>query len=143
MAPAGNYESLRAAVNNGADAVYLGARNFGARSKAGNFDRDELKQAVRHAHLYGVKVYLTLNTLLKPSEYTEATELAKYAESVGVDAFIVQDLAFLPTLRSTMQNAEIHLSTQCGIHNATGAVTAKKTRRNQDCSVSRNNACRY
>lgn len=126
MAPAGNYESLRAAVNNGADAVYLGARNFGARSKAGNFDRDELKQAVRYAHLYGVKVYLTLNTLLKPSEYTEATELAKYAESVGVDAFIVQDLAFLPTLRSTMQNAEIHLSTQCGIHNATGAVTAKK-----------------
>lgn len=126
LAPAGNMESLRAAVNNGADAVYLGARDFSARSKAANFDREELAAAVRYAHLFGVKVYLAINTILKPSEYNDAIEVAKYAVSVGVDAFIVQDLMFVDILHSTVQNAEIHLSTQCGIHNVYGAIAAKK-----------------
>ena len=126
LAPAGNMESLRAAINNGADAVYLGARDFSARSKAENFDREELAAAVRYAHLFGVKVFLALNTILKPSEYPNALEIAQYADSVGVDAFIVQDLMLVELLHGTIRNAEIHLSTQCGIHNVSGAITAKK-----------------
>ena len=126
MAPAGNTESLRAAVNNGADAVYLGARDFSARSKAGNFNREELTAAIKYAHLFGVKVYLAINTVLKPSEYAEARELAEFAAAAGIDAFIVQDLMFIDVLHSTVQNVEIHLSTQAGVHNAYGASVAKQ-----------------
>ncbi|GFR36491.1 hypothetical protein TCEA9_23030 [Thermobrachium celere] len=92
LAPAGDMESLKAAVLNGADAVYLGGKEFSARQSAANFDRDELIQAVRFCHAYNVKVYVTLNTLLKNSEIKQALEYAAFLYSIGVDAIIIQDL---------------------------------------------------
>ena len=104
LAPAGNYESLVSAVVNGANAVYLGAFAFSARSKAGNFTLEELEKAVNYCHLFGVKVYLAVNTIIKPSEYNNALELIKTAKNIGVDAFIVQDIVFLTHLHSTMRD---------------------------------------
>lgn len=95
LAPAGNFSSLKTAVINGADAVYLGASAFSARAKAGNFSREELHSAVKYCHLFNVKVYLAVNTVLKPSEYNDALSTIKYAHSVGVDAFIIQDIPFI------------------------------------------------
>lgn len=122
LAPAGNMESLRAAVINGANAVYLGGAGFNARAKANNFDNESLKKAVEYCHLFNVKVYLTVNIILKPSEYDQAIELITYANSVGVDAFIIQDIAFIKHLHSTMPDIVVHLSTQAGIHNLEGAL---------------------
>ncbi len=125
LAPAGNMESLRAAVINGADAVYLGASGFSARAKAGNFNDDELRKAVEYCHLFGVKVYLAINTIIKPSEYSQAIETVLSAKNIGVDAFIVQDIAFLRKIHSTMSDIIVHLSTQAGIHNLEGALVAQ------------------
>lgn len=125
LAPAGNMDSLRAAVINGANAVYLGGAGFNARAKANNFDNESLKVAVNYCHLFSVKVYLTVNIILKPSEYNQACELIKYANSVGVDAFIIQDIAFIKHLHSTMPDIVVHLSTQAGIHNLEGALYAQ------------------
>ncbi|WDC83570.1 hypothetical protein PL321_12925 [Caloramator sp. mosi_1] len=94
LAPAGNMESLKAAVLNGADAVYLGGKEFSARQSAANFDREELVEAVRFCHAYNVKVYVTINTLLKDIELRGALEYASFLYSIGVDAVIVQDLGF-------------------------------------------------
>ena len=77
LSPAGNMECLKAAVNNGADAIYLGGKTFGARAYAGNFSNEELKEAVNYAHLYGVKIYITVNTIIYN---TEVDELIKYIE---------------------------------------------------------------
>ncbi len=126
LAPAGNFESLRAAVVNGADAVYLGASAFSARAKAGNFTKEELLFAVEYCHTFGVKVYLAVNTLIKPSEYDEALAVVSSANEIGVDAVILQDLAFLNKLHSIMPDIIIHLSTQAGIHNVEGALIAEK-----------------
>ena len=92
LLPVGNFDCLKAAVQNGADAVYLGASNFNARNSATNFDLEELEKAVDYAHLRNVKVHLTLNTLIKNEEFEEALKLAKYAYEIGIDAIIVQDL---------------------------------------------------
>lgn len=121
LAPAGNYDSLISAVVNGADAVYLGASAFSARAKAGNFTQEELERAVRFCHLHGVKVYLAVNTVIKPVEYENALTIISNAKNVGVDAFIIQDMVFLQYLRSTMPDIIVHLSTQAGIHNLEGA----------------------
>lgn len=126
LAPAGNFESLRAAVINGADAVYLGASAFSARAKAGNFSNEELAKAVEYCHLYDVKVYLAINTIIKPEEYESALNTVLYGKKVGVDAFIMQDLAFIMKIRSTMPDINIHLSTQAGVHNLDGARFAEK-----------------
>lgn len=126
LAPAGNVESLRAAVINGADAVYLGASLFSARAKAGNFTIEELSSAIEYCHLFSVKVYLAVNTLIKPSEYSQAIELIKTAKSMHIDAIIVQDLAFLEYLHSTIPDITLHFSTQMGIHNLEGALVAEK-----------------
>lgn len=126
LAPAGNLESLRAAIINGADAVYLGASAFSARAKAGNFTNEELVEAVKYCHIYGAKVYLAVNTLVKPSEYEEALSLVKLAKEIGVDAIIVQDFAFLDKIHSTISDINIHLSTQAGIHNRYGARIAER-----------------
>lgn len=122
-------ESLRAAVTNGADAVYLGASNFSARAKAGNFDNEELLQAVNYCHLFGVKVYLAVNTLIKPEEYDAAFKTVISAKNIGVDAFILQDLSFLTHFHSTLSDINIHLSTQAGVHNPEGAKVGSKIRR--------------
>lgn len=119
-------KALKCAVAGGADAVYMGAGDFNARSKADNFGKDELRLAVSYCHDRGVRVYLTLNTLIKPSEFPRATDTARYAAEIGVDAFIVQDLAFAAILGKELPDMPLHASTQMGIHNAYGAAFAKK-----------------
>lgn len=121
VAPAGSFSALRAAVNNGADAVYLGMPLFGARAKADNFDFEGLKNAVEYAHLFGVKVFVTLNTLIKDTEMDKATEFAEYAYDLGVDCAIVQDIRFIRALKRRLPDFTLHASTQMGIHNADGA----------------------
>lgn len=121
VAPAGNFDGLRASINGGADAVYLGMPLFGARAKAQNFDNKSLKDAVEYAHLFGVKVFVTLNTIIKDNELSCATEMAKYAYSVGADAAIVQDLGLIKSLKQAIPEFALHASTQMGVHNADGA----------------------
>ncbi|MGN0795748.1 MAG: U32 family peptidase [Christensenellales bacterium] len=126
LSPAGDFESLKAAVNCGADAVYLGTGDFNARAKAENFDGDELLKAVEYAHLRGVKVYLTVNTLVFNDEFDSLYRSVKKAVDFGVDAFIVQDLGVARFLRESFDGIELHASTQLGIHNLAGAEIAQK-----------------
>jgi len=126
LAPAGNFEALKCAVNNGADAVYLGLKQYNARAKAGNFTYEELTEAVRYAHFYGVRIYMTFNVLYKPTEYDGVIEAIRKCKEIGVDAFILQDFAFISALISTMPDIVIHLSTQAGIHNLEGALIAQR-----------------
>lgn len=121
VAPAGSYSGLSASINAGADAVYLGMPQFGARAKAENFDNETLKSAVEYAHLFGVKVFVTLNTLIKDSEMQSALDAAKFAYETGVDAAIVQDLRFIKQLKKSLPELTLHASTQMGVHNADGA----------------------
>lgn len=120
LAPAGDPVMLHAAVRAGADAVYLGMQSFNARRNAGNFDEEALIGAVRYCHLRGVRVYVTMNTLILQSEMEEATQCAKSALAAGVDAFIVQDLGLLCRLREALPQARLHASTQMSIHSADG-----------------------
>ncbi|MDE6293106.1 MAG: U32 family peptidase [Clostridiales bacterium] len=121
VAPAGNKSGLLASINGGADAVYLGMPNFGARAKAENFDEQSLLSAIELAHLYGVKVFVTLNTLIKDGEMNAAIDAAKLAYSLGADAAIVQDIRFIKQLKKALPDFALHASTQMGIHNADGA----------------------
>ena len=122
LVPAGNFEAFRAAVFNGADAVYIGGKNFGARAFANNFDHEELIQAVKLAHLYGVKVYVTMNTMLYEDEIEPALKEALFLHTIGVDALIVQDLGFTYECLKRYPNLELHASTQMHVHNLEGAV---------------------
>ena len=126
LAPAGNMKALKSAVAGGADAVYIGAGDFNARSKAENFGKDELRLAVSYCHDRGVRVYLTLNTLVKAKESESAIRVAREASEAGVDAFIVQDLILAEKLQQLFPDMPLHASTQMGIHNAFGAAFAKK-----------------
>lgn len=125
LAPVGDFECLKAAVQNGADAVYLGASSFSARASAKNFDLDELKEAIDYAHLRGVKVHLALNTLIKNNEFDDALFLAKEAYKIGVDALIVQDYGLCSTLLKYLPDLPLHASTQMSIHNLDGAKQAE------------------
>lgn len=125
LAPAGDEAALRAAVCAGADAVYLGYARFGARAAAANFDGDALQKAVAYAHLYHVRVYVTLNTLVKQAELGELfAALAAVAQS-GADAAIVQDMGVLRLAREAFPGLPLHASTQMGIHTAAGARMAQ------------------
>lgn len=124
LAPAGNMECLHAAVKAGADAVYLGAGHFNARRGADNFSLENLAEACDYAHLRGVKIYLTLNTVVLPSELPDALELARQAYRCGVDAFIVQDIGISIELSRIMPDVEIHVSTQMNIHDEDGLRAA-------------------
>ena len=93
LAPAGSFEALVAAISNGADAVYLGMNQFGARAYAANFDVETLKQAIRYAHLRNVKIYVTMNTIVFEEELSSMRQMVQTLYEVGVDALIVQDLA--------------------------------------------------
>lgn len=117
LAPAGDFESLKAAVLNGADAVYIGGKEFSARQSAANFDRDEIVSAVRFCHSYGAKVYITLNTLLNDDELEKALNYAGFLYETGVDALIIQDLGLLKSLREYIPEFELHASTQMTAHN--------------------------
>ena len=112
LIPAGDMDSLRQAVYNGADAVYLGCKLFGARKFAKNFDNDEIVEAIKFCHLYGVKIFVTMNTLVKNDEVDTFINQAKFLHENGVDALIVQDFGMICLLREMFPNLEIHASTQ-------------------------------
>ncbi|NLK95418.1 MAG: U32 family peptidase [Clostridiales bacterium] len=126
LAPAGRMESLYAAINNGANAVYLGGNKFSARAYASNFDNEELKKAVDYCHSYNVKIYVTLNTLLKEKELQEAIKYVGYLYEIGVDALIIQDVGLVKLIREKYSDFEIHASTQITIHNGEGALYFKE-----------------
>ena len=115
LVPAGNMDCLKQAVYNGADAVYLACKSFGARKFANNFDNDEIIEALKLCHLYGVKVYVTMNTLVKNNEVEAFINQARFLHSNGVDALIVQDFGMICLLREKFPNLEIHASTQANI----------------------------
>ena len=125
LSPAGNFDCLKAAINNGANAVYLGGKNFSARAFANNFDKNELIEAVNYAHLRNVKVYVTLNTLLTEKEFNNAIKDVEFYYSNNVDALLIQDLGLYYYIKSNYPDFEIHCSTQMHVHNLDGVKTAK------------------
>ncbi|MBQ6820038.1 MAG: U32 family peptidase [Clostridium sp.] len=126
LAPAGSMESLIAAMNKGADAVYLGGNKFSARAYASNFDNDNMIKAVDYVHSYGAKVYVTLNTILKENEINEALRYVGFLYEIGVDAIILQDLGLFKKIKEEYPEFEIHASTQMTIHNGEGALYFKE-----------------
>ena len=126
LAPAGNMECLIASIEAGCDAVYLGGQTFGARSFAGNFNNEEIIEAINYAHLYGVKVYVTVNTLVYDDEVDSFLDYVDFLHKNNVDALIIQDLGMIDLLRKTYPNLELHASTQMHIHNLEGANFAKE-----------------
>ncbi len=126
LAPAGSMESLIAAMNKGADAIYLGGNKFSARAYASNFDNDNMIKAVDYVHSYGAKVYVTLNTILKEKEIEEAVRYVGFLYEIGVDAIIIQDLGLFKRVKEDYPDFEIHASTQMTIHNGEGALFFKE-----------------
>ncbi len=124
LAPAGSYDCLVAAVAAGADAVYIGGKRFGARAYAKNFDTGELSRAVSYCHLNGVKLYVTLNTLIGDREMQDAVNYARELYLLGVDALIVADLGLIRELSVALPDMELHASTQMSVHNTLGADVA-------------------
>ena len=126
LAPAGNMDSLIAAVQAGCDAVYLSGVMYGARSYAGNFSNDELIEALHYAHLYYVKVYVTVNTLIYESEVKNFIKYIDFLYTNGVDAIIIQDIGMFDLIRKLYPDLEIHISTQMHIHNLEGCKLVEK-----------------
>ncbi|MCG8639870.1 MAG: U32 family peptidase, partial [Desulfobacterales bacterium] len=126
LAPVGSMESLFAAVQNGCDAVYLGGKAFGARAFAQNFTENEIKQALDYAHFYGVRVYITVNTLYKDDEIEPVLEYVAELYHGGVDAVILQDIGLARFMKKHFPDLEMHASTQMTIHNSEGARQLKK-----------------
>ena len=126
LAPAGGKAQLIAAINAGADAVYLGGQNFNARANAHNFNTDEIKWALDFSHARGVKIYVTMNTLLSDAGLLSAFKYANFLYEEGADALIVQDLGLAAQVKKFLPEIEIHLSTQGTIYNAEGVKAAKE-----------------
>ena len=124
LSPAGSPEAVIAAVQNGADAVYLGLGGFNARRGAKNFTDEEFEKAVRYCHVRGCKVHVALNTLVDDRELESALTTAKLASDVGADALIVQDLGLVKAIRHSLPDIPIHASTQMSIHNLAGVEAA-------------------
>ena len=124
LAPAGNMAALHAAVAGGADAVYLGLETFNARRGADNFTLETLREACDFAHLRGVSVYVTMNTIILPDEVGEALECVRQAYRAGADGFIVQDIGLAAEISRTLPEASLHLSTQMNTHNLAGVRAA-------------------
>ena len=122
LAPAGNMECLKQAVYNGADAVYIGCKNFGARKFASNFTNDEIIEALKFCHFFDVKVYATMNTLVKDSEVSEFLEQIEFLYKNGIDAVLIQDFGMLCLIREKYPDLEVHASTQA---NTSSEATAK------------------
>lgn len=120
LAPAGNFDALKAAVNAGANAVYLAGNNFGARAYAENFSGENLRDAVKFAHLHGVAVHVTTNTILNDSELENFAEYIKFLRSANVDALLVQDLGAAKIIKNVAPEIPLHASTQMTIHNLEG-----------------------
>ena len=117
LAPAGNFETLKQAIHNGCDAIYLAGKNYGARKFANNFDNDEMIEAIKYCHLYGVKIYVTVNTMIFEDEVDDCLNYIKFLHENGVDAVIMQDLGMITLVRKTLPNLDIHVSTQAHTHN--------------------------
>ena len=124
LAPAGSMEAVAAAVQNGADAVYLGYGDFNARRNAKNFSEEEFAAAVSYCHIRGARVYLTLNTLLTDRELPKAAEVAAQASAIGADAVLIQDLGVLRMLRQAAPDLPVHASTQMTLHSLDGVKMA-------------------
>ena len=125
LAPAGNLDAVIAAVQNGADAVYMGfGDGFNARRSADNFTQESFAKAVRYCHIRGCKVYVTLNTLVGDREMDAAAALAQQASDAGADAILVQDLGLARVLRAALPDIPLHASTQMSIHNLAGVEAA-------------------
>ena len=120
LAPAGNFDALKAAVHAGADAVYLAGSSFGARAYADNFNRENLPAAVKFAHLHGVAIHVTTNTILNDSELESFADYIKFLREASVDAFIVQDLGAAEIIREVAPEIPMHASTQMTVHNLAG-----------------------
>ena len=117
LSPAGNMETLKAAINNGADAVYVGGESFSARAYAKNFDKKELLEAVKYCHLYGKKLYVAVNTIIFENEIEKCLDYLKYLYEINIDAVIMQDIGMINLTRKLMPQLEIHASTQLNCHN--------------------------
>ena len=126
LAPAGSMESLEAAVNCGADAVYIGGKSFSARQNATNFDAKEFRQAAEFCHLHDVKLYVTVNTIIYDDQVEEFENFIRYAAASGVDAFIVQDVGAARIIKDTIWGAALHGSTQMTVHSVKGAQMLKE-----------------
>ncbi|MEW6425343.1 MAG: DUF3656 domain-containing protein [Bacillota bacterium] len=126
LAPAGNWEALVAAVQNGADAVYLGGRSFNARQAAANFDNAELARAIEYAHVRGVQVYVTVNTLVAEEELEEAARFLFFLARAGADAAILQDLGLAALAREVVPELPLHASTQMTVHNSPAAAHLRR-----------------
>ena len=120
LAPAGNMECLKAAVQAGCDAVYFGGIKFGARAFSKNFTDSEIIEAINYCHLFGVKAYITVNTLIYDNEVDDFIKYIEFIHKNNVDAIIIQDLGMFDLVRKTFPNLEIHASTQMHIHNLDG-----------------------
>ncbi len=120
LAPAGSWEAMVAAIQNGADAVYMGGAKFNARRQASNFDNEALRKAVEYAHLYEVRVYITLNTLIKEKEWEELKAFIPVLEEYRVDGVIVQDIGVADYIAQNHPNLYLHASTQMTIHQLEG-----------------------
>lgn len=125
LSPAGSPECFFANINNGADAVYLGLSSFNARMKAENFNTNNIREYIKFAHKFGVKVYITVNTLLEDDNFDEFLEMIKVLIEAKADAFIVQDLGVAHLLKTAFDGIVLHASTQMGIHNLPGAKVAE------------------
>jgi len=126
LSPAGNTESFMAALNNGADAIYLGLDKFNARMKADNFTKENIREYIKLAHSFNAKVYITINTLLNDEDFDELIDLVCALIQAKADAFIVQDLGVAHILKTCFDGITLHASTQMGIHNLEGALVAQK-----------------
>lgn len=118
LSPAGGWDALKAAVEEGADGVYFGLGRFNARIRAGNFNELDIGIAVRYCHERGVKAYLTVNTLVKNSELKDYFKMLEHAYAEGVDAVIIQEISFVPLIKEKFPCMEVHVSTQAGIFNS-------------------------
>ncbi|MFZ2455003.1 MAG: peptidase U32 family protein [Candidatus Altiarchaeia archaeon] len=118
LSPAGGWDSLRAAVSNGADAVYFGAGSFNARRRAGNFSEKELPEVVSYCHANGVRAFLTANILVKNPELKDFFGLIGKAYSAGIDAVIIQDVSFIHLIKEHYPGLEVHVSTQAAVFNS-------------------------
>lgn len=131
LAPCGGYDSVIAAVRCGADAIYIGGKDFSARQNAANFSTEEINMAVMYCHLHGVKVYVTVNTIIFDSEIKSFCDFICSCAEIGVDGLIVQDFGALKIIKATIPDIPVHSSTQMTIHTINGALFAK------ECGISR------
>ena len=136
LAPVGDEKGIEVAINSGANAVYFGLPKFNARAKAENITIRNLREIVSHCHLFNVKVYVTINTIIKDDEVKEFLELVKCAVDAKVDAFIIQDLGMAHLLKNSFKGIVLHASTQMGVHNLLGAKMLEEM--GKSCFIQRN-----